>query len=424
MSMSIPCAMGILITAFSALSFAETGTKPTYCNQADVFTIERPLYPNQKHSKTFRYRYQLFKGGAVDSPVIVALPGGPGVASISANPASFPMVGPGFNIIYTDQRGSGCNILEGKEVSDQAYSTENFASDIIAIIKKENLKKYVLYGHSFGTVHATVTASLIEQARAHGEFINLPQALILEGIIGRYFKAGEALTAYQTSWNNVLDRLPEDVQVQLRKPLPPFSDLSEVSDRWGAFLFNQLYNGRFPEENVYARSFNLEWKLKLLASNNPSDIEKIKNEISNSQAEDYGYTFRVLGCNEVFTDYPSKFSLANGTLNGIGNYCDGLKITRPYDSKSWPNTIPVFYFEGTDDQATPLWQARYHVENQPSGKKHFILIEGASHMPLSYSLTAANCKKAVWDSLIDDGENLSVALQTCKWPWSISLDEK
>jgi pimeloyl-ACP methyl ester carboxylesterase len=122
---------------------------PNGCNGPEIVRFERPVVPGQP--KTFSYAVQVHHGADADSPFIVFMPGGPGYTTINTIPLELL---PGLNYVLTDQRSTGCNVADDNW-PDAALTTDILAEDVADAVVRLNLKNYVLFDHSFGTVHAT-----------------------------------------------------------------------------------------------------------------------------------------------------------------------------------------------------------------------------------------------------------------------------
>ena len=114
--------------------------------------------------------------------------------------------------------------------------------------------------------------------------------------------------------------------------------------------------------------------------------------------------------------------LVNGEFTTDGNLCSELQITDSYDSREFQIESPIVYFEGTNDAATPMDQARHHFDNQLLSKKSFVTVEEAGHMPLQTSLFG--CKTHLWNSIIENQEVSSADLKSCAWAWPLSVENR
>ena len=60
-------------------------------------------------------------------------------------------------------------------------------------------------------------------------------------------------------------------------------------------------------------------------------------------------------------------------------------MSRPYDSADprWRiKSVPIYYFSGTEDAATPFKMAEYHYAHQTETKRTFVVIPGGLHESL------------------------------------------
>lgn len=54
---------------------------------------------------------------------------------------------------------------------------------------------------------------------------------------------------------------------------------------------------------------------------------------------------------------------------------------RPESTGDWPVTRPIYYFNGSRDTNTPLWQARGHFDAQKGARREFVAVVDAGHNP-------------------------------------------
>jgi hypothetical protein len=122
---------------------------------------------------------------------------------------------------------------------------------------------------------------------------------------------------------------------------------------------------------------------------------------------------RVIACRELFGDLHMLRDFANDELIALGDdVCDGANhgIQEPFDAKDWPLSMPIVYFVGDHDPATPPVQARHHFESQTRAKRYYVSLDIAAHAPLTTSLKTQNCTDQIWKSLIADLSSLPKAL--------------
>ena len=359
----------LLFAAICLLSSAVNAKVPSFCTGADIRSFKTKLYPD---------------------PSTLA------------------------NIVYTDQRGSGCNTLERR--SDM-YKTKYFAEDVVGIIRDlraQGIRRYVIYGHSFGSYHATLTAARIQDYKRAGEDIELPESVVLEGVIGKAFARGANLNTYAAQWSKVRSLLSPAAQAAIEQPDP----LRLPLDSWGYFIMLGLYEGRMPGQTHIP---DLEAKLEALTlpTSDPK-FQELHKEVATSVFEGFGDSFRTISCHEIDTDFFARPILVNGEFRTDGNLCGGLHLTDAYDSKNYQLEVPIIYFSGTNDAATPSAQGRYHFNNQKQPIKSFVSIGEAGHNSLQLSLYG--CKGQLWDLILKNKRLTQDDLKACPWAWPISVD--
>ncbi len=121
----------------------------------------------------------------------------------------------------------------------------------------------------------------------------------------------------------------------------------------------------------------------------------------------------VVACHEITETNFRNFKLENGELVRTEAYCTSDPVDRPYVTGDWLVTAPIYYFNGTNDPNTPIWQAQVHYEAQTTTERHFVGVSGAGHNPLVYNLI--DCKPAIF-AAIAAGTGFDEALAGCAWP--------
>jgi len=352
----------------------------------------------------FSYFYQ--KIAKSDSKLyFIVIPGGPGGTSISSyRPDDFldfreiqwglPQ---GANVIYTDPRSRGCN--SENSLDPETYDTINVANDILNIIKHERLTRYVLVGHSYGTVVATTLSQLATQQEWPS-----PEVVVLSGTLGHYFKEGNRSYGYERAWESLYLELPDKVQAQLPPTLlsteaDNFSYPFDLpADKWRSFIAGGLVEG--GSYVAGEEFFPLKNKLIILNSEDASEKEELKSEVDSmepeSQLEESDF-FKQIYCNE----------LEENNEDCIDDY----ELTRPFDSANYSIASKILYFQGARDPATPLDQAFYHFENQPMADKLFVTLPIGGH---STAFMINDCKEPFWKKLLNNEfDQLKEILKTC-----------
>lgn len=132
--------------------------------------------------------------------------------------------------------------------------------------------------------------------------------------------------------------------------------------------------------------------------------------------------YTVIACKEVFTDLRNT-KLTNGrffTPTGA-NYCADAEMSasRRYNVADWPVTAPIYYFEGSDDPATPADLALGHFTAQTSSSgRQFLKVKSAGHNPFRISMP--DCYKNVFGAIAAQSD-FAAAVSGCKWPPGFEL---
>lgn len=134
---------------------------------------------------------------------------------------------------------------------------------------------------------------------------------------------------------------------------------------------------------------------------------------------------RNISCHEIADDMVSLHSdvvLSNGELiSNTGHYCGDLHFTNPYDSARLQLITPIYYFEGENDPATPMIQARYYYDNQLHTKRIFVTVHGGGHNALALNLR--DCSSQIWKAITQGTNELRLALSGCKLSTTLVASE-
>ena len=362
-----------------------------------IRTVKVPWDPTKSKSPTFdfRFKYEIVNPLA---PTVVIIPGGPGQTSITPN-GQLPLgaVPAGYNKIYTDPRSQGCNYALESNVLAQYLKTEFVVNDIFLALKSVNLQNYIIYGASYGTVVATQLVKKIE-----AEKFELPTALVLEGTVGKKYDNFDSYFYYfQYEWDKLFKQLPPrwKTYFQSGKNETTFS-----KSEWASLITSDLIIGDIPDAPINGQF--LYYHLHLLelyfAKKVPAKDQPMLNSMF-AKLKDPQFPnlfFRMIGCGELWGDWYFGRSLEGGRLVRTGkNVCEGIEYKKPYDSAKFliPEAVPIYYFQGANDPATPLNTALYHFAVQTKTSRQFFTVTGAAHAPLTSSLRT--CADDIWTSI-------------------------
>jgi len=390
------------------------------CGDWNVFALDNvPVYWDRPGSPTFTYHFQVefaTQGDWKTAPIGVVLPGGPGAPSIGSGSGKiFP---PTFNVIYTDVRGVGCNINPANPFRRDALTTEYYARDVLSIVKRVlGQRNYVLFGVSFGTAHATMMTNIAQR-----EGIKAPNALILEGVLGNWWINVQEVADYNKAWTKAKALIPSGVAASFSQtPLP----LGIPDSDWITFLTATLNAGTTPELGN-----NTAYYLRPLASTDTDELARAKAAILAKIAEikagirpETAAVATVGYCTETAGSL-YKRTLVNGEFVSIGpDLCPllGLSFLHPYDSVQFPVTVPIYYFEGSDDPNTSPENAAYHFYNQTQTVRLFALIQRGGHTAMSGTLHQTGCTPAIFEAIATNPGGIWSALYQCHWEMNFSI---
>lgn len=382
------------------------------CALPSVRRVTVPVYPDRTQSATFSYAYQYYPPKRRGAPTIVVIPGGPGVGLIEnwseSGLADFGLPRDA-GLIFLDPRTVGCNYGDERKFPDDALTSEYLALDLLAALAQEKISSFILYGHSYGSVLATVAAGLAErQARP-------ALAVVLTGVIGH------AVKGWQTSvygglvqeWDRLFPQLPSNVRRLFKSGKPP---LGWSEETWSDVIENGLYlarvyrHGRLihPLAEGLRLSLSQEDKARQLLSEFLADAKTSKDG-----AAKWGQRlFEVIDCAELTDSEPTQ-TLRKGELVMTGDECAKRpKLIRPYDCRNYQTSSPVFYFAGTSEAVTFYSQALDHFQEYQKSERFFVSIKGGGHNRLG--LYFPDCKESLWRAMEKGGTGLQEALHRCK----------
>ncbi|MBK7962624.1 MAG: alpha/beta hydrolase [Bdellovibrionales bacterium] len=378
-----------------AFSFiAQADVLSDYCKHENIRSIQVPISYSDLELGHFTFRYQLVEGNSNRSiPVVIYLPGGPGGdPGISSDPDSMMSLLPKslLNRVFTDQRSTYCNKVDPSIALE--LSTKSLANDVIEILKdlkKRGFSEFVLYGHSFGTVHATEVANLI----ANDKSFEGPKlkALVLEAVVGDTFSKGETQKDFNEILLKILARGDSRLQTILSaSPLP----LEETQEKWANAIYTWLYFG--ITQNPFFPDVLM--KLAPLLTGDKQGLASLKGEIHSSIETQATDIFKQIACSEITEDYGRSKVMVGGQIVLESNDCNGRVLNNPFDPSKYRTTAPTLYIQGDLDPATPLEKANKHFQNFSAPFKQMLLVRDAGHIPLGIQLY--RCKSKIFNDIL------------------------
>lgn len=344
--------------------------------------VQVPLDYKKPSAGTMDVYYRVAPNFDPQKPTVLFFYGGPGGNSWYATQYNQAK---DVNFVYMDQRGTGFSKPTLEQIQNTDFFTSEYvANDALAVLKKLKIKKVTAYGHSYGTVPATIFAS---------QFPQVTRSLILEGVV---FDGNEEL------WSNshrrkLLNSFYRDLSDEQKEKIQKFTQREDVPDTWlGAIaqstMYSKNYHANLIEElNKFIDQFDTKEADK-------SILDRESYLLTESMYFG-GYFFNHIACKELSRMNPhsnfgsiltkeGKFVPSTST---DGSVCLTLKNfttgkIRIYSAKNYPVRVPTTYFQGTTDGATAIPNAIHHYEQSAKGNAQLIVVTNEGHGPMAMCL--------------------------------------
>lgn len=346
-------------------------------------------------SEMTRIWYEYIPANQPTEKTIVFIPGGPGATSIGSN-----FLPNDYNRIQIDLRGVGCNFGTALDFPETTMTSAQAAIDVALIISKEELKTYIIHGHSYGTLLATHLGSILNK------FTQIqPTAIILEGTMyGAYKDWSEYI-------QQRLDVLNREISNELRSHLSELMGKDQNVATFIGTIISNSYSDDGPEETqkIFSKLMSIrdqnELKLEF-----PQDYKMwmtVVNGTTASKPSKTSYVLNAISCKETTAGLnENRFSpIFDGkTLKVVAikagyEPCIDYKH-EPYDPGRYQITAPIYYFQGDRDAATPIQGAMKHYLSQKENrKKVFVQLQGRGHSPLHFDLN--KCLGRVYSNIFN-----------------------
>lgn len=285
------------------------------------------------------------------------------------------------NTLLVENRGVGCSRPPTLEqmLSPSFYSSEFVARDALLVLKKLGLKKVSVYGVSYGTIPATIFASLFPEST---------RAVILEGTV---FSGTEDLWAAPHR-RKLLQKMLDGLPAEIKEKMDSIHTQYGITDLW----FSQTARTTM----LYTDGLN-KLRDEMLALADEQDFQdkllKLKKMYAPMNFEPHilfatdDIVYSMLACQEMSLANP-KVTPADALVDGklipavdpelLGTCVQlGTKATRTYYATKYPVKVPVTYFQGSDDSATPSPQGINHYKQVPQGFAQLLILVRGGHNP-------------------------------------------
>lgn len=367
--------------------------------------IARPI--SEGEELTYRY---IVKDGNLQkcSTTIVFLPGGPGGAASFLEADHYRKSYPkDCKLILFDPRGAGLNLLFGlKDI--RSLSVDSLTEDFLEALKKESVKDYIIHGHSFGTVTATVLGHKIKKHTS----LPMPRKIVLEGVVGYAEEYDDKNPFANFNDEEVAKDLIAQLPLKLRE------------------MVNKKINDCHKDKRFYVYYALLELRSKYPSSPQFYEASKkfISEETINECESPWGDSLKDFGLESsmspVHRNLYLSFELSNIiNLREIYNFKSlpantkfFLELTeewiftpdwnKPYDSSNYDlSGIPIVYLQGFNDTQTHLQQATYHFGRQRGAAEYFIF-RALGHN----TLLQTECSQAFFSQVVGLSKNFEKCL--------------
>lgn len=407
---------------------------PDLVKYENGFFVDVPKkYENPNGEKTKIYAYFAEKYDS-NKPTYVFFLGGPGQNSHQSMSFKFNFFKTlGYNFLLMDQRGISFSRFEKVEdsLNTENYSSEYTAKDMLSVIDSLGLKKVSVYGASYGTIPATIFASL---------FPDRTTSVVLEGVVydgdkviyqdlhrikilQKYYDSlsenlktkietlinEKKLTEYELPGTLMAilmmygeDMLPFYTKVLNRALIEnEFKSKADLVKAWG-----EISNETFPPKKSYSiippkLSNDICYKIE-----DSSDVNQILMIKEFGASELTSFTTFTLK-NRKIEPLPHSGYIKSDT------YKNWPESKVYYTAKNYPVKTPLFYLQGTFDGATPVTGATLHFKITPQSNSQLFLFSGSPHMPTGKIINDMNDLETEWKPLqkffqsLLDGNGLS-----------------
>jgi pimeloyl-ACP methyl ester carboxylesterase len=272
------------------------------------------------------------RGQDRDNPVLLYLHGGPGASMLMATLNWQPWE-KYFTIVQWDQRGAGRSFRRNGAAEAETMTIDRMVADGIEVTEflRSHLKKdkIVLVGHSWGSILG------IHMIKAHPElfaaYVGTGQVVDMQNILGIAYSRMQALAlaAHDDAALAVLKETGPPPYTEIGK----FGALSRLADRLTAGSGDDIQ----PNLNIATPDFSLI---------------------------DLYYDLSGL----VFSQHVL-----------IGDHLDGPAMAVDLPSLGLDFSVPIFFFQGTQDLQTPSDLAQQYFDEIKAPHKEFVSFQDDHH---------------------------------------------
>lgn len=321
-----------------------------------------------------------------NKPTMIYFQGGPGGSGHNAH--QFDQLMNEWNVVFFDYRGIAFSSPETFEIlkNPNYYTSEITARDAREVLRHLGVDQVSVYGHSYGTVVATIFSSL---------FPEITRAVVLEGTVFHGQHDLWAAPHRQKILQKYFDRLPKE----LKDKILYYSNLPMANPTWFATTAQQwMYdNDALTRFENHLKEFFAKPEsdiISLVSARFDMGLDYFPSTSFSSYYYFHIFCKELSGFN-VISNF--EFAFNNGRLVQFENSfslkaCEKLNINpdsiQTFSAKNHPITVPVTYFQGTTDGATVAPHSVWHYKKTAKSSAQLFLRKNSGHMPIDTLLEA------------------------------------
>lgn len=293
-----------------------------------------------------------------------------------------------FNEFRFDQRGLGCSSPDSYDtyMDPDLYSSMNNIRDMEKIRDSFGIKKWSVYGVSYGTIPSTMYAS------KYGSKTN---SVVIEGVYGRSDQIHSA--AYKAEKMNLaLEKLNSAQRRGFTALMTEDSaDTKAVLNLFQSMFYSDIGMRTMAGylERIISADGTLQRDMLARVRKYLNERERRYPHPQQPGAVDSN-VIGIIYCKnmDARTNYEEEllYSKDRGFYSKelsytLESFCNEIGVTsqkeEPYRITEYPVQVPTYYFQGSHDGATMAIGAISHWKTVPKGRAYFMLAQKGGHNP-------------------------------------------